>query len=77
MYVYFRGMGNVNDILRGWGNLIIRPEHNKEVVSKRIKICDTCEIRSGVVCDKKKGGCGCVIPAKTRNESSSCPKGKW
>jgi len=77
MDVYFSGMGSINDILEGWGNLILRPEHNSELVSSRILVCNDCPIRTGVMCDKRKGGCGCVIVAKVRVEESGCPKGKW
>lgn len=70
-------MGSIDEILKGWGNLIVRPGHNSEMVKKRLLACDACEVRSGVICDKKKGGCGCVLPAKARVEDTKCPKGKW
>lgn len=67
---------SIKDILMGWGNLIIRPEHITPLMEKRIKICNECPIRTNDTCDKKKGGCGCYIPAKNRS-NSKCPKGKW
>jgi hypothetical protein len=70
-------MGGINEILEGWGNLILRPEQHSELVKRRLIVCDACPVRSGVFCDSLKGGCGCVIPAKVRVENTKCPKGNW
>jgi len=68
---------DVKKVLEGWGNLILRPGHNSELSKTRISICNTCDVRSGVICNKNKGGCGCVLPAKVRTHNAKCPKGKW
>jgi hypothetical protein len=70
-------MGKVNEILEGWGNLIIRPGYNSEVVEKRLLICDGCPTRSGNTCDTAKGGCGCIIPAIVRVKAKECIQNKW
>lgn len=31
----------------------------------------------GLVCSKKKGGCGCPISTATRSKNYKCPVGKW
>lgn len=67
---------DIKEILKGWGNLIIRPEALEPEAKRRFIICNTCSTRTGIMCDKKKGGCGCVLVAKTRSESK-CPKDKW
>jgi hypothetical protein len=67
---------SLKDILIGWGNLIIRPEHLTPIMEKRMAICDKCPVRTKDRCDETKGGCGCHLPAKNRSDSK-CPKGKW
>ena len=46
---------------------------DKEKYEERIEICKSCPHRKKWVCSK----CGCVIPAKAKFGSSSCPIGKW
>lgn len=67
---------DLKNILIGWGNLVLRPEHLTPIMEKRMLICDTCPIRTGTLCDEAKGGCGCFLPAKNRSDSK-CPKNKW
>lgn len=45
--------------------------------ASRMKICNTCEIRTSNTCDREKGGCGCPLEKKTRSIHSKCPKSKW
>lgn len=66
----------LRDILVGWGNLLIRPEYLTPVMEQRMRICNTCPVRTDSICDEKKGGCGCYLPAKNRSDSK-CPKNKW
>ena len=70
-------MGSIKEILEGWGSLMLKPYDNAEVVEPRLNACNRCEIRTGSLCDKRKGGCGCVIPAKVRSMDSKCPINKW
>jgi hypothetical protein len=70
-------MSRIKDILEGWGNLVFRPEHNSPMVERRLLTCDKCPVRTGILCDSAKGGCGCVIPAKARARDAECPKNKW
>tara|TARA_B110000211_G_C13760893_1_gene413095 strand:+ start:288 stop:494 length:207 start_codon:yes stop_codon:yes gene_type:complete len=67
---------DVKNILIGWGNLLIRPEHITPLMQERMSICDVCPVRTDSTCDEAKGGCGCFLPAKHRS-SSKCPKDKW
>lgn len=46
---------------------------DEEQYAERLRICDTCEWRTGGRCMK----CGCFIDAKARWASSDCPIGKW
>jgi hypothetical protein len=80
-------------ILNGWANLIKDAfgklnEEQKALSKKRLSICDTCQIRSGNICNPKRmerhietgalsRGCGCNIAAKSMVKHAKCPVGKW
>lgn len=83
----------IRNIIEGWANVVrdafgnLDPE-TKLLSTKRLMLCDTCDIRTGNTCDpRKKGvhvvtnelasGCGCNISAKTLSINSKCPLGKW
>lgn len=83
----------ISNILRGWGNLILdefdllSPEL-KDLAERRLKICDSCEIRTDNKCDKRKKGinietgqlvkgCSCNLSAKCLDPDSECPLAKW
>ena len=47
------------------------------LIKNRQSICESCNIYDFGVCNKDKGGCGCVLYYKIRVGSESCPVGKW
>lgn len=67
----------MNEIFEGWLNLIFKDEKVETLAKNRLEICYTCSIRVDNKCSRSKGGCGCVLSAKTRSPSSKCPKGYW
>ena len=50
---------------------------SEDHVKARQQICESCPIYDFGLCNKDKGGCGCVLYAKIRVEKEKCPKGKW
>lgn len=86
-------MGQLKEILDGWGNRIkdsfgILDEEIKTMAEIRLEQCHSCSMRSGNMCDPTKQikhivteqmvrGCGCNISAKTLSPDSECPAGKW
>jgi len=56
---------------------------NKDRATERYKICISCEhgqktnTQGEVIPRKTCKVCGCVLKAKVRSATSSCPKGKW
>jgi hypothetical protein len=68
-------MENPKKILKGFGNLVTGS--NKEISDIRMEICIGCDIHHNNWCLKKRGGCGCYLPAKTTIHTENCPKGKW
>lgn len=86
-------MGQINEILDGWGNLIkntfgMLDDQTRQIAENRLQYCDNCTIRSFNTCDPNKAivhvttgewvrGCGCNISAKTLSRKSKCPAGKW
>jgi hypothetical protein len=44
---------------------------------KRMSICNNCLTRTNNICDKSKGGCGCILKLKVISPGSNCPKGYW
>ena len=50
---------------------------SEDHVKARQRICESCPIYDFGICNKDRGGCGCVLYAKIRVEKEKCPKGKW
>ena len=53
---------------------------NKDIermAMKRMKVCLKCPIYTKGFCSKEKGGCGCLLKAKTRSVKAKCPIGLW
>ena len=83
----------INNIINGWGNLIkdkfgLLDSQTKGMATKRLTICNDCNIRSVAICNPTKkiinvrtgvqvNGCGCLISAKVLDQASYCPAGKW
>ena len=66
------------NILDSFLNMAKKPEELKEVAKSRAEICAACPLLTRLKkCNKKKGGCGCWIPAKVWGKDSKCPKDKW
>ena len=74
-------MGQINEILNGWGNYI-KDEFNmldpriKKISQNRLELCNNCIMRTNNYCDSNKTiehiitkelvrGCGCYLSAKT------------
>lgn len=70
-------MSQLNEIFSGFKNMIFPNEQINSVSEERLKRCFECPIRTEQWCDKKKGGCGCYLQAKTKSPNSSCPIEKW
>lgn len=86
-------MGRIDEISEGWVNKVkqlagIADPAVEKLAEARLKICEKCPVRTGIVCDPKKklkhvrtgeivGGCGCMLTAKVRSVNSQCPIGKW
>lgn len=80
-------------ILEGWGNWAklqfgLTEPKLKNLSKMRLLICDTCDIRTGHMCNSNRSGinvitkeikfgCGCAIPPKTLVTNSKCPLSKW
>jgi hypothetical protein len=86
-------MGQLNEILDGWGNLLksnfgLLGEEYRLMAEERLLHCNSCSIRVANTCDPNQTirnvktnqmvkGCGCNIAAKTLSRQSKCPAGKW
>lgn len=74
-------MMDIKGMLEGWSKVTLdyMLDRVSPQVEQRLRVCDTCPVRSSLVCDSNKGGCGCVIIAKARATvtGKSCPLGKW
>lgn len=75
-------MSKIKETLEGWSNYLkddfnLLDERTKKLSAKRLLIYNTCDMSSGNVCDKSKGGCGCLITQKSFSKDSHCPIGKW
>ena len=78
---------NWSQILEGWRNKLLPPEHLKSLIEEtskeRMDICTKCKfnsinrpkkyVRPDVFCTL----CGCTLSAKTKCLSCSCPVDKW
>lgn len=72
----------LGEIGSGWFNYIFESPEVEAIALPRLKICDSCPIRTNKVCDRKKSidgvfGCGCPLEKKARSINSKCPLGKW
>lgn len=67
----------LGEIYQGYKNLIFENKEIEKIAIPRLKICEECPIRTGMICDKSKGGCGCNTAAKVRCLTCKCPKNKW
>ena len=70
-------MSQIKEIYQGFKNLVFQNEEINKTAEERLKICFECPVREGKFCSKLKGGCGCMLAAKTRSSGSKCPKDKW
>lgn len=75
-------MGGLKEIFYGWANdfldsFNLMDKKSKQISIDRLLICDKCNIRTGKICDKNKGGCGCPIYKKTKSMISNCIKNLW
>ena len=46
-------------------------------VQHRKSICNDCQIKKNNWCDRKKGGCGCFLPASWFAINKKCHVNKW
>lgn len=51
------------------------PRGDRELIEKRLSICNTCSWFNKRLAKCKK--CGCFMRLKTTLETASCPVGKW
>lgn len=86
-------MSKINEILEGWGNVMLDQFNavdpvTKALAKKRMEICNECDMRVFNTCNPAKTGiniinkkptrgCGCNISAKTLSPQSQCPLSKW
>lgn len=75
-------MAKIRNIIEGWSNDILNEfgllsVEKKRLAIDRLLICDTCDVRTNKICDKRKGGCGCPIKKKVMAIHDSCPLRKW
>lgn len=66
----------LEEIYDGWKNYIFPNPEVEEEAKRRIAICvknDCGKFRATKTC----AICGCFMPAKCRNITSSCPLKKW
>jgi len=47
------------------------------IVEKRLEICTKCEYRAKFLLASTCVKCGCIISAKVRIPTATCPVGKW
>ena len=74
--MHFWKMVNPIHIIKGWFYRITHK--NKELVNKRLKICNTCKYRTQItkniyVCSI----CWCELKAKASIKDEKCVIGKW
>lgn len=65
-------------VIGGFAALLL--DRNNEVAKQRRAICKGCpvsEYGTSRWCKVSKGGCGCLLSAKTRDKDEECPIGKW
>jgi hypothetical protein len=67
-------MSKLLDIIDGWTNLIFKSEEHEKIAENRMAECINCDQLTNLNRCKQ---CGCYMPAKVRNETSTCPLKKW
>jgi hypothetical protein len=74
-------MVDIKGMLEGWSKVTLdyMLDRMPPQVEERLRICDKCPVRSNLICDSNKGGCGCVLIAKARATMTgkTCPLSKW
>lgn len=77
-------MSKVSEILEGWRNHIIPPDHLKDLIQEvsktRLDICTPCEFNSTknrIKLFSRCTQCGCPLIQKSKSLQSSCPINKW
>lgn len=84
-------MDKLTDIARGWYEFANARPYIKELMNKRLEICDTCPNKKQMdgfgkfivqlINDSantfKCGECGCPLSALCSNPNSKCKLGKW
>jgi len=71
---------NLKNIISGFSNMVFTRTDIEELSKYRRVFCRGCEMSNfgkSRFCLKKRGGCGCVIAAKTRVPEEECPIKKW
>jgi len=61
------------EILSGFKNLLFKNEKIEGQAAIKMEYCFKCPHKKDLTCGK----CGCLLAAKIRSESSSCPVGNW
>lgn len=74
-------LGRFRHIIRG-GAKLLQAElgiHAADVATiiERKKICESCEVYDFGICDKQKGGCGCILAFKVKLKNEACTLLKW
>lgn len=62
---------------RSLDSISLLSQERKKEAMRRFSICNTCDIYENGICQKSKGGCGCVMKNKIYSRYSTCPKDKW
>lgn len=74
-------MNKIQEILNGWGNLIIKDEEVEKLARPRLEICAECPEMSNYPNEVQMFSfckiCKCNISSKTRSVNSKCPKELW
>lgn len=67
-------MTKIKRIIKGWKGVILgyNPDH-KELFENRLNTCNSCEFLCAGICTS----CGCVVKAKTKVLSETCPENRW
>jgi hypothetical protein len=83
---------NLIQIAQSWYAYLKGSPYTKQLMAKRLEICDGCEYKVMINAAGKVivslitnepdgqyscGACGCPLVGKTAGASNECPKGKW
>lgn len=66
-------MGSLKSIIDGWKNLVWSSPEMEDLAKARANICSLCEENKSGICMK----CNCVLSAKVRSITETCPKSLW